>query len=540
MIPQTRHVHSRLHGLSQSAIRSVVVAARALELGRTDEANKHIIALLALNANHAEVLRLLAASQRLRGDMIATVSTMQQVVALRPDDAQYRNALGAVLIDSDRFDEAIETLRDACKLDPRLAVAWFNLGLALKRTMRIDESAAALRRSANLSAEQWPARVILGDMLKAQGHLDEATAEYRRILRQHPHTGIAWWGLASVRTGGLAANDIGNIKKATLLPGASDNDVVAMGFALAKILDDEGRCQESLSALANANARARRHHQWDAQEYSAKVDMMLSAFTPPQIGASEPIGKEVIFIVSLPRSGSTLIEQVLASHSQVEGAGELSDLPQIFSEESRRRGKPLPFWAGALQPDDWTQLGRSYLERTARWRGCRPRFTDKLPSNWFYIGAIRAMLPESRIIIGRRDPLETCFSCYRQHFVGNEYTRTFADLAAFWRDFDRAARHWCCLHPSRVFESGYEDLIADPDAGIRRLLAFCDLPFEPACLDFHNTVRDVHTPSAEQVRQPLRRNTARADDYGGLLDPLRATLGMRPFQGQRSQGDFAP
>jgi hypothetical protein len=231
----------------------------------------------------------------------------------------------------------------------------------------------------------------------------------------------------------------------------------------------------------------------------------------------------------MPRSGSTLVEQILASHSQVEGGGELPDLPMVLTEDSRRRGVAFPHWVAAAGGDDWARLGRRYLERTAHWRERRPRFTDKLPYNWFYVGAIRAMLPGARVIVARRDPLETCFSCYRQHLAQNEYTRTFADLAAFWRDFDRAATRWRELHPAHVFESSYEELVAEPQARIRALLDFCGLPFEAQCLEFHRTEREVHTPSAMQVREPLRRDTARSARYGSLLDPLRAALNLPLF-----------
>jgi hypothetical protein len=151
-------------------------------------------------------------------------------------------------------------------------------------------------------------------------------------------------------------------------------------------------------------------------------------------------------------------------------------------------------------------------------------FADKLPNNWYYIGAIRAMLPRARIVGCRRDPLETCFSCYRQLLHNNEYQRTFADLAAFWREFDTSLRLALAQHPANVHESVYEDLVADPERHIRRLLDFCGLPFDPACLAFHRTRRDVRSPSAMQVREPLRRDTARAPRYGALLDPLRDAL----------------
>lgn len=528
-IPQTLPPGSRLRGLSPQAIRSVVATAQALELGRVDEAERQLVGVLALYPDHAEALRLLAGIQNLRGQHAQAIATMQRALAQRPDDALYHNTLGSTLIDAHDFDDAIQVLRRACVLDPNLATAWYNLGLVLMRSMRPAEAAAALHRTVTLVPDHTSARAMLGDMLRASGRIDEAATEYRRAIAQQPSAGMAWWGLADLKTTRLDAGDIDAMQRALARPGAGDDDLIALGFALAKALDDQGRYAESLAALAQANARARRRGVWNAAAFSINVDALLAAFTPPPVAAAETLGSVVVFIVSLPRSGSTLIEQVLASHSLVEGAGELPDLPLVLTEESQRRRQPFPQWASAMLPQDWARLGERYLQRTAHRRERRPRFTDKLPNNWFYIGAIRAMLPAARIIVSRRDPLETCLSCYRQHLAGNEYTHSFADLAAYWRDFDRAVKHWRELHPARVYENVYEDLVMDPEQQIRELLAFCGLDFEPACLEFHKTERDVHTPSAAQVREPLRRDTARAARYGALLDPLRTALDLPPF-----------
>jgi hypothetical protein len=292
-----------------------------------------------------------------------------------------------------------------------------------------------------------------------------------------------------------------------------------------------GHYDEAMGELKRAHAIARLRRHWNASSFSAGISAINAAFTPPPASAIAPkLGHEVVFIVGLPRSGTTLVEQILASHSQVEGAGELPDIPLVLADESRRRNKPFPRWIPDMQRADWQRLGERYLERTAHWRAQRPRFTDKMPSNWMYVGAIRAMLPGARIIICRRDPLETCFSCYRQHMAGNDYTRTPEDLAAFWHDFDRSATHWFDLHPKYVYQHDYESLQTDPEHGIHQLLDFCELPFEPACLKFHETNREVRSPSATQVRQPLRTDTARAHDYAALLDPLRRALGLPLFK----------
>lgn len=523
---------SRLQGLSDATRQHVSSAAAALDAGRPDAAGQSLAAIPPAEAGHPEVLRMRAGIHSLQGQHREAIAAMHQAVAQRPDDALYCNTLGTIYGNAGNYDAAVEVLQRACRLQPDLALAWLNLGVMLVRGVRNDEAEAALHRAVELDPGLSTARALLGDQLRNRGAVDEAAAQYRQIIARQPWAGQAWWGLADLKTMRFIDDDIQRMQAAMQRPEAGDDDLIAIGFALAKALEDAGRYAESLTALARANGVARRRQTWDAAGFSAGVAAVGAAFTPPPPRATEPaLGHEVIFITSLPRSGSTLVEQILASHSAVEGAGELVDLPAVLAEESQRRGQPFPRWVPAMQPEDWERLGRRYLERSRRWQGRRARFTDKLPNNWIYVGAIRAMLPGAHVIACRRDPLETCLSCYRQRFEGNEYTRTFGDLAGFWHDFDRSVRHWSALHPGHVLEHSYEDLLADPERSIRRLLDFCGVPFEAACLQFHATRREVHTPSATQVRQPLQRDTARAPRYGALLDPLRTALGYPPFAG---------
>jgi tetratricopeptide (TPR) repeat protein len=516
----------RLQGLSPATRMHIMVAGEALEAGRVDEAERHLANASASDPQHPEVLRMQAGIHSLRGRPQEALGVMRQALSQRPQDAIYHNTMATLLGSVGDYDAAITALRRCCELQPDLAIAWYNLGVMLTKCVRNDDAVVALQRAVALAPDHVAARALLGDMLRTRGYVEEAAAEYRKVLAEQPWAGMAWWGLADLKTTRFADGDIERMQDAMKQPRAGDDDLIAMGFALAKALDDEGRYAESLDALAQANAVARRRRQWNASAFSAGIDAVNQAFTPPPAGAPEALGDEVIFIVSLPRSGSTLVEQILASHSSVEGAGELPDLPMVLAEESRRRRKPFPQWVGEMQPADWERLGTRYLERTAHWRQRRPVFIDKLPNNWMYIGAIRAMLPAARIVCCRRDPLENCFSCYRQHLANNDYSRTFDDLANFWRDFDRSARHWSALSPTRVHEHSYEGLLADPEGQIRQLLEFCELPFEPACVRFHETEREVRSPSATQVREPLRQDTASAPRYGALLDPLRQALGI--------------
>jgi sulfotransferase family protein len=236
-------------------------------------------------------------------------------------------------------------------------------------------------------------------------------------------------------------------------------------------------------------------------------------------------GSEAIFIVSLPRSGSTLVEQIIAAHPDVEGAGELPDLSIVIEEESHRRGRPFPTWATEADAADWHRLGARYLERTERWRQRRPRFTDKSLLNAPYVGAAAAMLPGARFVDCRRDPVETALSCYRQWFAqGQAWSYAIDDIAAFQRGHERLMALWRTRMPASLHTVAHETLVAEPEASVRQLLAFCGLGFDPACLAFHRSDRSVRTASAAQVRQPLRQDTGRAHRYGALLDPLRRAL----------------
>jgi hypothetical protein len=271
----------------------------------------------------------------------------------------------------------------------------------------------------------------------------------------------------------------------------------------------------------------RRRLRWNAAEHRAGIGAIEAAFAAALPAPVDPRrGSEVIFIASIPRSGSTLVEQILASHPEVEGANEITDLPHVLDAESTRRNRPWIDWMREATPADWSRLGTEYLARTARWREHKPRFADKNLLTWKHVGAALAMLPAARAVIVRRDPLETCLACYRQWFaIGSEFSYDLDDMADYCVDFVRLSRFWLQRFPDRVFDLEYEALLADPEGVIRRLLDFCGLPFDPACLDFHQTRRTiVSAASAAQVRQPLQRGTLRSLNYGNLLDGLRRRL----------------
>ena len=522
----------RLAGLPAELARRAVAIEQALQQGRLDEAERGVAAALALAPQHPEILRLHGWAQLRRGRGEAALQTLQRARALRPDDALIHQLIGGSYEAMQDFARSREALQRACELGPDLASCWFSYGRRLALDGDADAAIAALQRAVKLAPKHVQARIMLANMLRAEGASEQAEAAYRSIIADQPDGGgQAWWGLATLKPMPLGSADIDAMRRILAAAAARASDRVAIGFALGVALEQQGDFPGAFAVLQATHALARRSEPFDRGAFVARVDEVLRAFTPPPSATAAAQGHEVIFIVSMPRSGSTLVEQILASHSQVEGGDELPDLLQVIMDESDRVQLAFPHWVRTHSDAQWRMLGQRYLARTQRWRSRRPRNTDKMPGNWLYAGAILAMLPQARIIAVRRDPLETCLACYRYAFNRHPYTHDFADLATTQQQFDRATRRWQELFPDRVRIQSYEAMTAAPEAQIRALLDFCGLPFEQACMDFHVTQRRVITPSAAQVREPMRRDTARAHKYGALLDPLRAQLGLPPFQG---------
>jgi Flp pilus assembly protein TadD len=506
----------------------VVAGAAALQRQQWAHAEQALLAALQQVPGHPEVLRLLAIALRLQNRSAEALELSRRAAALRPDDALIQNGLGTALDACGDFDGAVTAFRRACELAPQAPELWANLGKTLGDHGRFEDAVPVLERALQLS-DHGATQLRLAYALRVLGHTDAAAQRYRQLLARNPADGTAWLGLAMLKTRPFAAADIATMQNLLERAALGDDDRISLGFALAKALDDHGRYADAFPVLIRANAQVRRIRPWNAAQFSALVDEVIAAFARAPAGADSAQGDEVIFMVSVPRAGSSLTEQILASHHEIEGAGELDDMTAVIGAESQRRGMPFPRWVATTSPADWTRLGQEYLQRTARWR--KPgvlRFTDKLPGNWLRVGTAMAMLPGARVIDCRRDPVEACFSCFRTLFSAGhqEFTYDLADMAAYWKDYERTCRHWRTLFPQSLRRQSYEALVAQPQEQVAELLQFCGVPFDPACLRYSDTQRSVRTASASQVREPLMRDTARAEKYATLLDPLRIALGL--------------
>ena len=513
--------------LSPATRRLLADAGAALNQRQTDLAERALTQVLADHPGLADAQFLYGVCCLMGGRAAQAADWLRKAVAQRPTDANVRTYLGCALHDAGMLDDALIHLRRACELAPGQASNWYNLGKALKQLGRLPEADQAFRRTLTLDERHPLARIGVADIATMQGDIPRAVAEYRHVLRLHPERAEAWHGLANLKTEPLSPADVEQLRRTLRHPDIQPDVRVMLGFSLFRALEDQHDYAGAFEALRQANADKRRLVEWDAAAEHSKIDRIMAAFRGPTPAPVDPtLGHEVIFIASMPRSGSTLVEHILATHPDVEGANEIPDLPQVIEDESRRRGQAFPDWVAAATADDWHRLGRDYLARTAGWREQRPYFTDKNVGNWPLMGAALAMLPGAKVIHCHRDPVETCFSCYRHLFRhGVHYSYDLAEMAEHYRDYERLADFWLARQPQHVLDFPYEALVQEPEAQIRRLLAFCGLPFDSACLTPHQTRREVlSTASAAQVREPIRGDTAHSPPYLEWLQPLRDCL----------------
>ncbi|MBD8882391.1 sulfotransferase [Rhodanobacter sp. 7MK24] len=505
----------------------LVDAGKALSQGKLDLAEHALSQVLAIDPELANAQFLYGVACLMGGKAAKAIGFLRRAVAQRPADANMQMYLGCALHDAGMLDEALSYLRRACEMAPGQATAWYNFGKALKQRGQLLEADQAFRRALSLDAQHVLARIGVADIATMQGDIPRAVSEYRHVLRLQPDRAEAWHGLANLKTEPLSASDVDQLRRALCNPDLQPDMRVMLGFSLFRALEDLKDYAGAFEALRHANADKRSLVEWDAAAEHAKIDRIMTAFNTSLPAPVDPdLGREVIFVISLPRSGSTLVEHILASHPEVEGANEIPDLSLIIDEESRRRDQPFTDWVASANAEDWHRLGVDYLARTARWREKAPRFTDKGLDNWPLVGAALAMLPGAKIVHCHRDPVETCFSCYRHLFRHSvHFSYDLGEMAAYYRDYQRLTDFWLTHYPSQILDFQYEALVREPETQIRRLLAFCDLPFASACLAPHQTKREVlSTASAAQVRQPIRSDTAHSASYFAWLQPLREQL----------------
>ncbi|HRQ63989.1 MAG TPA: sulfotransferase [Xanthomonadaceae bacterium] len=516
---------NRLRGLDGRVRGILVEVSRAYAVGRHDQARAHWLAADRLASGHPELARWSALLDLADGAPAEAESSLRRALDARPEDGELMRLLGEALAAQSRYDEAAAMLALAFRcIDD--AAGFFELGKACDRLGFHQQALEAVEACLALSPGSSKAGLLRARCLVLLGRSSEAATECRRLIGAPSKASArAWFMLLDMKTESLHAEEIRQLESEQRRATDPD-DRVLLAFALGQAYELYGEYELALRTLQDANRLAAVTRPWDRVAFRNQCRAVADAFQEVACSSDAMQGAEVVFLVGMPRSGSTLFEQVLSAHPGVEAASELPNLARVLQIESRKRGQALPNWAPRASAADWARLGRDYLQATARWRQVRAVSTDKMPSNWLLAGAAMAMLPNARFIECERDPIDTCWSCYRQLFAPGQadYTYDFADLAAHWKDLRRLGQLWADRNPGRYRRFQYETLVERPQDTVRELLEFCGLPFDPGCLKPHLASRAVRTASAAQVRQPLARRTPPRVAYGALLDPLRERL----------------
>jgi tetratricopeptide (TPR) repeat protein len=490
-------------------LREAAAALNANDLSTADtrlrthlEAYPTDVAALRMRAEVAGRLRRYSESETL----------LRRCLALSPSFDAARHNLAVVLNRQARPAAARNELEQLLAKDPR-DPAYLNLKAAILANLGdYAESIEVYERVLRAHPQQPKVWMSLGHALRTQGRIEQAVDAYRMAIRLDPLLGEAYWSLANLKTFRFSPQDIAALESAVVREGLADEERLHFEFALGKAMEDEKRYEESFRHYSFGNQLRKKLHPYDPRETTRFVERCKEHWTSEFFGRHEGEGApagDPIFIVGMPRAGSTLVEQILASHSQVEGTSELPELPRLVRELAggdERIGEAPFFDAVArLGPADLARLGEEYLHSTRVHRkSAAPFFIDKMPNNCLYVGLIRLILPNAKIIDVRRHPLGCCFSVFKQQFArGQDFAFDLADLGSYYRDYVDLMAHVDSVLPGVVHRVSYESLIENTEYEVRRLLDHCGLPFEAACLKFYENDRAVRTPSSEQVRQPI-------------------------------------
>ncbi len=505
-------------------------AALALADNRLGEAEPLLKGRLKAAPTDVAAIRMLAELAGRIGRHRDAENLLRRALELAPGFHAARSNLATVLHRQNRTAEALAELDTLMAAEPE-HMGHANLrAAALARVGEFDEALGLYEEV--LARAPGHARIWMsyGHALKTVGRSADSISAYRRAIAVQPSLGEVWWSLANLKTARFDENDIAAMRAALDAPGLGEEDRFHLHFALAKALEDAGTTDPAFDHYLTANRLRRAALPYSAADTSRAVERTIALFTPPFVaglGGGGSAASDPVFIVGLPRAGSTLIEQILASHSEIEGTMELPDIPALVSRLGAG-ARDLHATIAALSADERRTLGEEYLARTRIQRKSdKPRFIDKLPNNWAHIGFIKAILPSAAIIDARRHPLDCGVSNFRQHFArGQAFAYDLADIGAYYADYARLMAHFDAVIPGAVTRVFHEALVADPEAEVRRLLAALGLEFEEACLRFHENPRAVRTASSEQVRRPVNRDgISQWRRYEDRLDPLRTALG---------------
>jgi tetratricopeptide (TPR) repeat protein len=505
--------------------------------GRTEQAIAHFERAITIQPGYADAHFVLANILQSLDRLTEAMMHYGKVLAVQPRNYAAHNNLATVLQKLGRFDDAIKLYQHALTINPDYADAYYNLGTAFLALDRNEDAIEECERALRLDPSKALAHNNIGVALQALGRIEDAGQAYERALQLAPREAAVHLNLAYLRrfkAGEPRLMALENLAEESAMLDAGSQ--VSLHFALGKAFSDLGQHERSFRHLREGNALKRAQLKYDEKEMLSLLERIRAAFTPELMEQKSGGGchSDVpVFVVGMPRSGTTLVEQILASHSKVHGAGEIESFYQAMVKYRCRNGinriaAEFPDFVSAMSPDALRDLGSDYIELT---KSAAPataeRVVNKLPLNFKYVGLIHLALPDARIIHVRRDPVDTCFSCFSLLFTGEQsFAYDLRELGRYYRSYAALMAHWrSVLPPGVMIEVQYEDLVADLEGQARTIIDHCGIPWEDACLAFHKTDRPVKTASSVQVREPVYRTSiGRWRPYETFLQPLIQAL----------------
>jgi tetratricopeptide (TPR) repeat protein len=512
--------------------RLLALAAEHQRDGRPEEAEKLCRRVLRERPRNVDALRLLATIAFAMHRNEEAESVLERAVAIAPDFLLALLDLGRVRKEQDRFVEALECFDRVIELDPTNAQAHFLRGSTLAPAAFTHEAIAAYERCLELRPKHIGALLGHGHLLKAVGRYDEAVAAYNACIAQRADLGEIYWSLANLKTYRFDDSTVAEMERHAARGGVTTQSEVNFLFALGKAYEDRGDFERAWQYYRSGNAKQRATVSYDPVQTETMNDRIVEVFSRGFLESRSGAGLDdpaPIFIIGLPRSGSTLLEQILASHPDVEGTSELPYLGRVATSLNRnsRDGINYPEAVRELPLPAFRALGEDYLRHASLHRRAgTPRFIDKMPNNFPSVGFLSLILPRAKIVDARRHPLDACVSCYRQLFAkGQAFTYDLTEIGEYYLQYQRMLDHWHEVLPGRVLTMQYEEVVADFEPQVRRLLEFCELEWNDACLRFYESDRPVRTPSSEQVRQPIYdRSIGHWQHYAPHLGELIETI----------------
>jgi tetratricopeptide (TPR) repeat protein len=501
-----------------------------LALGRPAEALTFLNAASTLEPDRPEVTNNIGVALRTLGRVDEALERFKKALDLAPDYADARYNLAGLLKKSERYDEAIPHYEKLLALRPDSAEFRSAFGEALWKADRGDEAMAAFQEAIAIDPNFADALGHLANAFIECGRFDEAVTHLEKAISLAPDRGDLYRFLAETRPGAVTDQHRAALEDLARKDDVSDDTNIDANFALGKVYADAGDRTRSFRYFSAANARRRRFIEYDERgtlgSFARIAETFTAEFVEGRRGCSAP-SSTPIFIFGMPRSGTTLIEQVLASHPNVYGGGELSLFGDIATEVLAPGASISPEAMQGASCEALREIGLRYAESLSDLSSAALRITDKMPANFRFAALIHIVLPNARMILAKRDPVDTCMSCFSHCFAGDlPWAYDLAELGRYYRGFEKLMEHWLCvLPPTSILEVKYEAVVDDFETEARRIIAYCGLDWDGACLDFHKTERRIRTASATQVRRPIYRTSVhRSHEYGDLLQPLLTAL----------------